>query len=77
MKKEKEVKISYWAAHTTTIVSVTLVLLILGLIALITVGARKETTRVRESLEVSVIMADSIDNKVARACLESMRTLPY
>ncbi|MDE5843610.1 MAG: permease-like cell division protein FtsX [Muribaculaceae bacterium] len=77
MKKDKEVKISYWAAHTTTIVSVTLVLLILGLIALISVGARKETTRVRESLEVSVIMADSISNEGARACMESMKALPY
>lgn len=77
MKKVKEVKISYWAAHTTTIVSVTLVLLILGLIALITVGAQKETTRVRESLEVSVIMADTVSNDGARVCMDQMKGLPY
>ncbi len=77
MKKGKEVKISYWAAHATTIVSVTLVLLILGIISLITLGARHETRRIRESLEVSVIMADSVSNEGAKSCLESMRALPY
>lgn len=77
MKKGKEVKISYWAAHATTIVSVTLVLLILGIIAIITLGARHETRRIRESLEVSVIMADSLSNQGAQACLEDMRRFPY
>lgn len=77
MNKEKEVKISYWAAHATTIVSVTLVLLILGIIALISVGARKETARLRESLEISVIMSDSVSNDGARAQMEKMRSLPW
>lgn len=77
MKKGKEVQISYWAAHATTIVSVTLVLLILGIIALITLGARHETSRIRESLEVSVIMADSVSNDAAVRTMESMRNLPY
>ena len=39
MKENKEVKISYWAAHLTTIVSVTLVLLLVGIIALIWLSA--------------------------------------
>lgn len=77
MKKGKEVKISYWAAHATTIVSVTLVLLILGLLSLITLGARHETQRIRESLEVSVIMADTISNEEAAARMENMKALPY
>ena len=77
MKKVKEVQISYWAAHATTIVSVTLVLLILGIISLITVGARRETARVRESLEISVIMADSISNEAASARLQEMQSLPF
>lgn len=77
MKKGKEVKISYWAAHATTIVSVTLVLLILGIISLITVGARRETLKVRESLEISVIMADSVGNDMAAARMQDMKALPY
>ncbi|MDE6753308.1 MAG: permease-like cell division protein FtsX [Muribaculaceae bacterium] len=62
MKHNKEVKISYWAAHLTTVVSVTLVLLIIGIIALISVVASTETRRLREKLEVSVVMADSVSN---------------
>ena len=62
MKNNKEVRISYWAAHLTTVVSVTLVLLIIGIIALITVSAASETRRLRERLEVSVVMADTVSN---------------
>ncbi|MDE6578291.1 MAG: permease-like cell division protein FtsX [Muribaculaceae bacterium] len=62
MKHNKEVTISYWAAHLTTVVSVTLVLLIIGIIALISVVASTETRRLREKLEVSVVMADSVSN---------------
>ncbi len=77
MKKGKEVKISYWAAHATTIVSVTLVLLIIGIIALATTSARQETRRLKESLEISVIMADSVSNAGAAATLGHMRALPF
>lgn len=77
MKKGKEVHISYWAAHATTIVSVTLVLLILGIISLITIGARRETSRMRESLEISVIMADSVSDEGAVARLGEIRSLPW
>lgn len=77
MKKGKEVKISYWAAHAITIVSVTLVLIILGFISLIILGARHETARIRESLEVSVIMADSVSNPTAAARMNELRSLPY
>lgn len=67
MGNNKEVKISYWAAHLTTIVSVTLVLLIIGIIALITHNAANETRRLRERLEVSVILADSVTDARAAA----------
>ena len=77
MKKGKEVKISYWAAHAITIVSVTLVLIILGFISLIILGARHETARIRESLEVSIIMADSVSNPTAAARMNQLRSLPY
>lgn len=77
MKKEKEIKISYWAAHATTIVSVTLVLLIIGIIALVGVSARQETRRLKESLEVSVIMNDSISDAAASKVMASMKSLGY
>ncbi|MBD5369705.1 MAG: hypothetical protein HDR80_00960 [Bacteroides sp.] len=77
MKKGKEVKISYWAAHATTIVSVTMVLLIIGIIAIITTSARRETVRLRESLEISVIMADSISDEGAAATAALLRKEPF
>lgn len=77
MKNNKEVKISYWAAHLTTIVSVTLVLVIIGIIALVSAGATSETRRLREKLEVSVVMADSIGDSVTKAIAERIAVQPY
>lgn len=77
MKNNKEVKIPYWAAHLTTIVSVTLVLLIIGVIALISAGAANESRRLKEQIEISVIMADSISDARAALTLDSIRTKPY
>lgn len=77
MKNNTEVRISYWAAHLTTVVSVTLVLLIIGIIALITVSAASETRRLRERLEVSVVMADTVSNARAEALAKEIEKSPY
>lgn len=77
MKQDKEVKISYWAAHLTTIVSVTLVLLIIGVIALSTFAAAVETRRLREKIEISMVMADSIGNDHAKAICTHLAQKPY
>lgn len=77
MKHNKEVNISYWAAHLTTIVSVTLVLVITGIIALVTIGATTETRRLKERLEVSVIMADSVSDAGASALAGKLKSAPY
>ncbi|MDE6794486.1 MAG: permease-like cell division protein FtsX [Muribaculaceae bacterium] len=77
MKNNKEVKISYWAAHLTTIVSVTLVLIIIGIIALISITATSETRRLREKLEVSVVMSDTISDGITKAISERIAVQPY
>lgn len=77
MKNNKEVKISYWAAHLTTVVSVTLVLLLIGIIALITISASNETRRLREKLEVSVVMADSVGNQLSQTIAKDISAEPY
>lgn len=77
MKNNKEIKISYWAAHLTTIVSVTLVLVIIGIIALISISAATETRRLRERLEVNVIMADSVSDASASAVAKQLMSSPY
>lgn len=77
MKHNKEVKISYWAAHLTTIVSVTLVLLIIGIIALICVSARHESDRLRERIELSAVLADSIPDSRADSLARQIQAQPY
>lgn len=77
MKENKEVKISYVAAHFTTIISVTLVLILVGIIAMVWIGADKETRRMRERIELSVIMQDSISNDRARQLETAIKSTPY
>lgn len=73
----KEVKISYWAAHATTIVSVTLVLLLIGIIAIITTAASGETRRIRERIELAAILTDSVSDNSATTTLKTLQALPY
>lgn len=77
MKHQKEVKISYLAAHLTTIVSVTLVLLIVGTITLVSLGAAAESRRLREKIELSVVLADSVGNDRARDVYDYVASRPY
>lgn len=77
MKIIKEVKISYWAHHFTTIVSVTLVLLLLGIMALVWIGASRETRRLQENVELSVVMADSIPEGRVEALAAAIESEPY
>lgn len=77
MKQEKEVKISYWAAHLTTIVSVTLVLLIVGVIALISMAAQSETRRLKEKIELSAVLTDSATNERAAEVAAVIADQPF
>ena len=72
MKPQNEVKISNWAAHSTTGVSVTLALLTLGLIAMIWVAAASESRRMMERIEVSVVMADHVSDERAHAIFDAI-----
>ncbi len=72
MKPQKEVKISSWAAHTTTGVSVTLALLTLGLIAMIWTAAASESRRMMEKIEISVVMSDNVGDDRAMAICDAI-----
>lgn len=76
-ENNKEVRISYWARYLTTIVSVTLVLLIIGLMALIGVSADNEATRLKETLELSVVTTDSTTDAGAARLKETLDRQPY
>lgn len=77
MKDNKEVKISYWAHHLTTIISVTLVLLLVGIISLIWIGADRETNRLKEQVELSVILTDSLPDNADIALKKKIESQPY
>lgn len=77
MKTEKEAKISYWAAHFTTIISVTLVLLLIGIIAMVTVAADSETRRLKEKVELSVVLNDSVSDGAAAQIGRILAAKPY
>ncbi len=77
MKTQKEAKISYWAAHLTTVVSVTLLLLIIGIIALAAIGADRETRRLRSRIELNAVMTDSVSEAQTEAVAEWLRKRPY
>lgn len=77
MKGNKEVKISFWATHLTTIVSVTLVLLLIGIIALITFSSQNETRRLRERLEANIVMADTVSDEDAAKLTKEISIKPY
>ncbi len=76
MKDKKEVKITFWAAHATTIVSVTLVLILVGIMALISFGASSETRKLRERIELSAVMNDSISNEEAARIMTLIQKNP-
>lgn len=77
MKREGDVKISYWAAHLTMIVSVTLVLLLVGIITFITISSRKESRNIKERLEVNLIMKDSVSDQYAQSVVHKIEQEPY
>lgn len=77
MKPQKEVKIPNRAAHFTTGVSVTLALLTLGIIAMIRIAATVESHRMLEKIEISVILADSIDDSRGMAISEAIAKQPF
>ena len=77
MKKNKEVKISYFAAHLTTIVSVTLLLLIVGCIGLLAVAGRNTSREVKQLQQVSVVTADSITDATAQPLFDYISQQPY
>ena len=77
MKENKEVKISYWAAHLTTVISVSLVLLLVGMVGMVWIGADIETKRLKEKIELSVIMADTVSNAEASRLATEISRQPY
>lgn len=75
--KGGDVKISYWASHLTTTVSVALVLLLLGIITFITLSSQKETRLIKERLEVSMVMNDTVSDAYAASLAARLGNYPF
>ncbi len=77
MKQQKEAGISYWAAHLTTIISVSLVLVIVGVIALASIVGAAETRRIKEKIELTAVMADSVSNAYTDSLARVIAARPF
>lgn len=77
MKDNREAKISYLAAHLTVIVSVTLVLLAVGVISMLTLAGSRESRRLKEKIELSIVLADSVGDSRASQILAKVSEQPY
>lgn len=77
MKNKKEVKISFWASHFTSIVSVTLVLVLVGILAMVWCATRIETRRLKEQVEINLVLTDSATNSQAEGLVKELSGKPY
>ncbi len=75
--EDKEVKISFWASHLTLVVSVTFVLLLIGVLCVVWSAVTSESRRLQERISICVVMADSVGNSSARAAAREIAHKPY
>lgn len=76
-KRVKDVKISYWAAHFTTIVSVTMLLVLMGAICLLGLSAGNAARDIKQQQQVSLIMNDTVSNEQAARLAEALKKRPF
>lgn len=77
MKKRKEYRLVKGAEYITTLISVSLLLLLIGSVALLGIAARRETMRLQSGVELSAVMADSITDEQAAALAGQLVRQPY
>lgn len=77
MKTLHDFNLSKGAENLTTLASVSLLLLIAGVAALLAIAGRNESARLRENLELTVVMADSVSDKQSAELAATLSTKPY
>lgn len=77
MRHHREIRISQGAIYLTTLVSVALLLLIIGSVALLGIAASNETNRIKENVEMTLVLADSIGDEQARELGKKMERYPF
>lgn len=64
-------------AYTSSVVSISLVLLLVGVVTLLIVNARSVSDYIKESMHISVLMTQGTDQLDAEEYCRSVSTLPY
>lgn len=77
MSHHREVHISRGAIHLTTLVSVALLLLIIGSVALLGIAARNETRRLQENVELTLVLNDTISDADATELMTKISRYPF
>lgn len=76
MKKKKTLARSIFSAQITSTISVALVLLILGLVAMMGIAARSITTEIKENMGFDLLLAEEAPQAEVDRLLASLNTSP-
>lgn len=77
MSKKKRSLLSTVAAQMTAMISVSLVLIVIGLLAIGGVAARSFTSDLQSRMGFSVVMADNVSADTVKTVLRKWKTEPY
>lgn len=77
MKKTNLSGKSIFGKQLMATVSVTIVLLILGIFAMLAVGANTFTDSIKSRMGFTVVMSDDVNDKTLNSMLEMFKTAPY
>lgn len=75
--KEKKSKISYFSANVTPIISVSLVLLLLGVVSIIGLAAHSLTGYVKEHIGFDVVVAENVSQQEIDGLKQMFMKAPY
>lgn len=64
-------------AYLSSVVSISLVLLLTGVAALILINAKRISSYLKENVKITVMLAPEVNEERAEAYLSSVKTLPY
>lgn len=64
-------------AYLSSIISISMVLLLVGIASLLIVNARSVTDYFKENLQISVLLKQEVSESAAEACMHKVEALPY
>lgn len=77
MSHTRHRNVGFWGNNTTTVLSITLVLLILGLLLIIEYHAQRQSFRAQERLTYKVDLSPDVSDEVAQALADSIGKMEF